>query len=109
MVWQRAPVSSSDIVEALSVRRKWTSRTIRTLMDRLIRKKAIGPHPDGGRPSLYRALVSREDCVRRESRSFMERVFGGDSDPMLVHFVENTRLSAETIARLRKILNGRKP
>jgi BlaI family penicillinase repressor len=33
MVWERSPISAADIVEALSRRMGWHSRTIRTLLD----------------------------------------------------------------------------
>ena len=37
VVWSRAPVAASDIVEELSARKGWHARTIRTLLDRLVR------------------------------------------------------------------------
>ncbi len=60
--------------------------------------------PDG-RAFRYFPKIPREQCVRRESESFLQRVFGGAVAPMLAHFCETTDLSDEEVARLRKILN----
>ena len=60
--------------------------------------------PDGKR-NLYQALVSRDACVRSESRSFLQRVFAGDAAPMVINLVKEAKLSPEEIEELRGILN----
>jgi BlaI family penicillinase repressor len=44
-------------------------------------------------------------CVRRASQGFLKRVFGGEPASMLMHLVQNTDLSAEEIAQLKRILS----
>ena len=46
-----------------------------------------------------------EDCVRMESKSFVQRVFGGEPASMLIHLVKNTKLSPEEISELKRILS----
>ena len=81
VVWARAPISASEIVEALASQKGWHSRTIRTLLDRLVRKGALKATPEGKR-YLYEARVAMADSVRQESQSFLERVFGGEPAAM---------------------------
>ena len=104
VVWSRAPISASDIVAELSAKKHWHSRTIRTLLDRLVRKKALAFEKDGKR-YLYRPRISMDVCVRRASQGFMKRVFGGEPASMLMHLVQTTELSAEEIAQLKRILS----
>ncbi|MGE3312020.1 MAG: BlaI/MecI/CopY family transcriptional regulator, partial [Limisphaerales bacterium] len=76
LVWSASPVAAADLVDQLSQKRGWAARTTRTLLERLVAKGALDYEQDGKR-YLYRPAVTMAECVRRESRSFTERVFGG--------------------------------
>ena len=92
VVWEKAPVSASDLVEVLEKRKGWHSRTTRTLLDRLLKKEVLKIKPDT-KPALYEARVSMAKALRQESNSFMERVFGGEPLSMLLHLVDEADLS----------------
>jgi BlaI family transcriptional regulator, penicillinase repressor len=102
-VWAGHPATANEVVERLAGEKDWSPRTIKTMLNRLVKKRALGFTEEGKR-YLYRPLVSREECVRDESRSFLDRVFGGALGPMLNHFVRNEKLSAEEIAELKRLL-----
>ena len=97
VVWDRQPVTAAEVVERLSVDRRWSPRTIRTLLDRLVGKQAVNFTPEGKR-YLYRARVSRDACVRRASRSFLSRVFDGAAAPAVLHLL--THCDAEAFKKL---------
>ncbi len=103
VVWAHAPVSAAQIVQQLAGRRDWTTRTIRTLIARLVRKRILRSKKDGRR-YLFWAVVDRDHCVRKESESFVQRVFGGAPASMVLHLVRETKLSPEDIRELRRIL-----
>ena len=103
VVWNRPPAAASDIVEQLEARRGWHSRTVRTLLDRLVKKGALRIEVEGKR-YLYWPRVTMQSCVRQESRSFLERVFGGEPASMLVHLVKTTKLTPEQIQELKRVL-----
>ena len=103
LVWSSAPVAAADLVEQLTRKRGWAARTTRTLLERLVAKGALTYELDGKR-YLYRPAITMADCVRRESRSFLDRVFAGKPAAMLVHLVKETPLTAEEIADLRRLL-----
>ncbi len=103
LIWEKAPLPASEVVAALGKQKKWHPRTIRTLLDRLVKKQALLAILEGNR-YLYQPLVSMEASVRQESRSFLQRVFGGESTAMLLHLVDDAELSKEDIKRLRAIL-----
>jgi BlaI family penicillinase repressor len=107
VLWGRGEaLTANEIVGLLGGRRSWSPRTVKTLLNRLITKGALS-FEARGKVYWYRAKATREECVRRESRSFLAKVFGGDEGAMLVHFVKHTKLSAEEIAELKRILNGK--
>jgi BlaI family penicillinase repressor len=104
VVWSRESVPASEVVEFLNQRKGWHSRTIRTLLDRLTRKKALKVVPKEKR-NFYEALISMEQAVRQESRSFLDRVFGGEPGLMLLHLVGESKLSKAEIKKLKEMLS----
>jgi BlaI family penicillinase repressor len=102
--WAKSPVTSQEVVDALSAGRKRHPKTVKTLLNRLVKKRALGFRKEG-RAYLYEPLVPEADCVTAESKSFLDRVFGGSLKPMLAHFVANRRLSPGEIAELKKMLD----
>jgi BlaI family penicillinase repressor len=103
VLWEKGAVPASLVVEVLEQEKGWRSRTTRTLLERLVKKKAVHVKP-GEKASLYLAHVSMAQALRQESRSFMDRVFGGEPAPMLLHLVEEAKLSKEDIQKLKEIL-----
>lgn len=104
VIWATAPITAADVVDALSPQSGWSAATIKTMLNRLTRKGALKYEAEGKR-YLYRPAVSRQACVKGESRSFMSRVFGGQVGPMLAHFVEDAKLTPGQIEELRKLLD----
>jgi BlaI family transcriptional regulator, penicillinase repressor len=104
VVWEFGPLTSGDVVRRMEEGgTQWAPRTTKTLLGRLVKKGAVSSQESDGRV-MYRAKVTREACVKRESRSFLARVFNGAVTPALVHFLEEAKLSGKDVAELRKIL-----
>ena len=97
LCWHRSPRTAQEIIEALSTQEVRHPKTVKTLLNRLVKKGALGFKKEG-RAYLYEPLVAENDCVTAESNSFLERVFGGSLKPMLTHFMENRKLSPAEIA-----------
>jgi BlaI family penicillinase repressor len=102
--WKKSPRTANDTVKTLSSKTRWKRETIRTLINRLVQKKALG-YQKKGRCYEYFALVKEAECVREETKTFLKRFHGGSIEPMLTHFVQQESLSPERIARLREILD----
>ena len=103
VVWKRHPIDAATVAGEVVGRRDWSERTVKTLLSRLVRKGALGYDVEGKR-YLYRPLVTREESVRRASRSFLDRVFGGAARPALLHFVREADLTPEEIEELERLL-----
>ena len=107
VLWEESPRTATDVAESLKDRVTWNTNTVKTLLGRLVKKGVVRFKPEGNR-YLYSPALPRERYVRQESASFLDRVFGGDASPMLVHFVRNSDLSDEEIEELRRILDEKK-
>jgi BlaI family penicillinase repressor len=103
VLWSASPLTANEVVDRLANRKTWSPRTVKTLLNRLVTKKALAFESQGNR-YLYRPGVQRDQVVRGESRSFLDRVFGGAVGPMLTHFVNQSDLSPEEIEALQKLL-----
>jgi BlaI family penicillinase repressor len=106
VVWRRHPVTALEVVQQLTDHKEWQDQTIRTMLRRLIRKKAL-TYTAHGNVYYYAPAVSREQCVRGESQSFLERVFGGTTQPLLLQLMQETKLSPEEIAELKRVLRDK--
>ncbi|HEX7324029.1 MAG TPA: BlaI/MecI/CopY family transcriptional regulator [Rhodanobacteraceae bacterium] len=103
LLWRRAPQASDDLAVALQPSTGWHENTVRTLLGRLVRKGAVRAERDGRR-YLYSPLLTRDAWQTQESRSLLQRVFGGRVAPLLVHFSRHEKLSAKDVAELRKLV-----
>lgn len=104
VLWAKAPASANEVITALASHSKWSDKTVRTLLARLVSKRVLTYRKDG-RTYVYRPLVDERQCVRAESRSFLQRVYGGALQSMLAAFLEDDELSAEQIAELKRMLD----
>ena len=89
MVWAQHPITAAEIIAQLTaLDSTWHPKTARTLLARLVRKKALG-YEAKGRTYFYEPLVTEQECAAAASTSFIDRVFGGSIRPMLVQLVES--------------------
>lgn len=105
IVWDEQPVDAQTVIESLSTH-AWSVATIKTMLHRLVKKGVLSFSRDGKR-YLYRSKIRRADCIRQASRSFLDRVFGGDAAPALFHLVKSAELSPEDVAELRRLLENK--
>lgn len=107
VLWEQAPLTATEVVDALAGVQEWHPRTIKTLLSRLVSKGAL-KYREQGRAYLYEPAVPEAECIRAESRSFLSRVFGGAFSPLLVQFIEETPLTPQEIEELRQLLDRKR-
>jgi predicted transcriptional regulator len=99
----RAPLAAEDVVAALANRQDWQEATIKTLLNRLLKKGAIRASKEGRR-YLYAPVLSRQAWLSDESEGLLQRLFDGRVAPLVAHFSRHRKLSDKDIAELRKLL-----
>lgn len=107
ILWADSPRTANEIIQSLEGSRSWNPKTVRTLIKRLTEKNAVG-YTVEGRIYSYYPKVQEEECVKSETSSFLQRVYGGTLRPMLAHFLQDEKLTKEDIDELREILDERK-
>lgn len=104
-LWESSPQTASEVTKTLRASMNWAENTVRTLLTRLVEKGALKTSENASGTRTYLPAVKRETCVRAESQSFLDRIFGGAAKPLLVHFAQNAKLTAEEIKELKKLLD----
>lgn len=102
-LWRNSPLSADQIVADVTARQPWGEATVKTLINRLLKKKALKSERVDGRHQ-YRPLVDRAAYVQAESQSLLDRLFGGELSPLVAHFANQRALKPEEVARLRKLI-----
>jgi predicted transcriptional regulator len=103
VLWSSAPRSAEEVYAALAGTRDWQEATVKTLLNRLLKKRAVAATREGRR-YLYRPLIERTDYVHAESKSLLDRLFDGRVAPLVAHFSERTKLSKKDIAEIRALI-----
>ncbi|MEW9853646.1 BlaI/MecI/CopY family transcriptional regulator [Novosphingobium sp. M1R2S20] len=102
-LWQRAPLTASEVCQQVCDARGWSLATVKTLLSRLVAKQAVETAPDGKR-FLYSPRIARQDYVGTESRRLVDRLFGGRAAPLFAHLAEADALTEEDIAEIEALL-----
>lgn len=102
-LWRKSPLSAEQIIDKVAGENGWAPGTVRTLITRLLRKKAIaGSRTDEG--YFYTPLIERADWIQAESQGLLDRLFKGQLAPMVAHFAEHRQLSAREIKQLKALI-----
>lgn len=104
IVWERDSVTVRDVYEALLERRKVAYTTVMTMMKILEQKQYLKKN-QAERAYVYRPAQPKRQVIGDMVRDFINRVFNGSAEPLLVHLVEEHDLSPQElqeIARLRR-------
>lgn len=103
ILWQESPLSSTDVVNRLR-EQGWNEKTVKTFLNRLVKKDVVSFEKDGRR-YLYSPVVERDDFLLSESEGFLNKVFKGDMRELLATFVQNKQLSNQELDYLRELLD----
>jgi predicted transcriptional regulator len=102
-LWRHSPLSADEIVGEVGPAQSWGEATVKTLINRLLKKKALVSERADGR-TRYRPVVSRADYVTGESQGLLDRLFGGELAPLVAHYAKHRPLSPGEVARLKRLI-----
>jgi len=110
IIWREAPCTASAVIEQLSDQVDWQPKTVKTLLSRLLKKNIIDfvVDPVDKKTYHYRPLVSENDCIKEETKTFLDRVYNGTLSTMLINFIEEHPFSSNEIDDLRELLDKKK-
>lgn len=106
LVWQLESATVQDICDALPEERCIAYATVQTLLRRL-EKKGYVRHKLNGKAHVFSAAVKQEKVIKQTVIEFVERLFGGDPVPLMLHLADCSDLKPEDIKRLKKSIQNK--
>lgn len=103
VLWRRGELTSEAIMAEVMGPQGWTEGTVKVLISRLVKKKALAVRAEGRRYH-YSPLLTREAYVGAESQGLLDRLFDGRLAPLVMHFSQGDKLSDEDIAELKALV-----
>jgi len=106
-LWHRSPQAADEIAAALAPANGWAMATVKTLLNRLLKKGAVTAERDGRR-FLYAPAVPEEAWVADTGLSLIDRLFGGRLAPLVAQFASERQLTPEDVAALKALLEAQR-
>jgi predicted transcriptional regulator len=103
VIWRKSAATTEDVIVALASREAWQAATVKTLLNRLLKKGAVDARKEGRR-YVYLPVLTREQWLATESRGFLDRLFDGRIAPLVSHFSKQRRLSKKDIEELKRLV-----
>lgn len=104
IVWDQGRVTVRDVYQRLLERRQVAYTTVMTMMNILEQKGFLKRIPGGDRAFVYEPARSRKSVTRAMVNEFLERVFGGSANPLMVHLIEDRHLTRKDLDELRRMI-----
>ena len=105
-LWEKGSLTITQLTAALHSETGWGKHTVITMLSRLEGKGAV--EHDGGIPKHYSPKLNQEDAARSETRSFLDKVYGGRLGLMMSAMVDSRALTQQDIDELTAILESAK-
>jgi predicted transcriptional regulator len=103
IVWELGSATVRDVYEALLRRRKIAYTTVLTMMKILEQKKFL-KRAGGERAFVYQPARPKSRVIKAMVREFINRVFNGSAEPLLVHLVRDRHLSEDDLERITRMI-----
>ncbi|HEX3011846.1 MAG TPA: BlaI/MecI/CopY family transcriptional regulator [Syntrophomonadaceae bacterium] len=104
VIWQGSPLTASSVIEQLKPETDWSPKTIQTLISRLVKKGALGVKKSNGLNEYY-PRISKEECMQKETKTFLQKVYDGSLQVLLANFINSENLSPKDIEELKSLLD----
>lgn len=104
VLWEKSPLTSTQVIEELKPHKNWSPKTIHTLIGRLVKKGALGVK-EGSSPKLLFPLVGEDEYRDYTTKNFIERFYNGSLKWLVATFIENDELSKEELEEIKRLLN----
>jgi BlaI family penicillinase repressor len=104
-LWAKYPVTANELIERLNQEKTWHDKTVKTLLNRLVKKEAISFEKQQRR-YLYTPILARETYTEHESINLIERLFSGRVSPLIAGFAKNKNLNKKDVTELKAIISS---
>ncbi len=106
IVWDLDTATVRQVYERLLQEREIAYTTVMTMMQVLERKGRLVKSLEE-KAHVYKPSEPKQKVIGGMVQEFMNRVFNGSAEPLLLQLVDDEKLSSQDIERLRKLLKKR--
>ena len=106
VLWELSKASVREVHEAFPPDRQIDFTTVQTYLRRLEAKGYIVGKMVG-RTRIYAPKIQPHKVIGATVSDFVERLFGGETFPLMRHLIEDTKISPAELAELRKLIDQR--
>ena len=103
ILWKLGRASVREVFDVMHAREDIAQNTVQTFL-RMMEDKGLVAHSLEGRSFIYRPLYSRQRTVSR----FVQRVFDGAIDQLVMSAISGTKLSKNEIAAIEEVIAAEK-
>ena len=103
VVWQKDEATVRDVYETLRETRAIAYTTVMTMM-RILQEKGYLTRATQERAHVYRPAKPSQQVIGGMVRDFLDRVFDGASEPLLLHLARDNKLTAKQRQLVSKLL-----
>lgn len=103
-LWDKAPLTVTQIAKAMERKTRWAKSTTKTLISRMETKGYLH-YEEGGKARRYYPAVARSEVILAETESFLSRLYNGSLGMMVNTLIHQNNLSQREIKELRAILD----
>jgi BlaI family transcriptional regulator, penicillinase repressor len=107
IIWRRDSATVRDVYEELLTRRKIAYTTVMTMMGILEQKGHLKKSADE-RAYVYTPVQAQREVLGNMVQEFVKRVFNGSAKPLLVHLIEDKKISPEELDEITKLLKDKR-
>jgi len=105
VIWRSGTSTVRDVYEALLADRKIAYTTVMTMMN-ILEQKGYLKKSQKDRAFTYQATRPQKQVIRGMVREFVDRVFNGSAEPLLLHLLEDKRVSEQDLDEIRSLLRA---
>lgn len=103
VLWKHTPCTANQLTHLLKDHADWSSNTVRTMLNRLVKKEVISYHHNKN-VYVYYPLKNKDECLKEETKSFFKRIYQEPLKAILVNFIQEEKLSQEDIEEIKEAL-----
>lgn len=101
VLWEKGPCTSPEIFEGMEK----NISTLKTLLKRLVDKGAVKAEEINSRNYRYRAVLTEKEYIRSARKSFLQTVFDGSKEKLLLNFVKEEHVTREDLEKLMSMID----
>lgn len=103
LIWSHEPITSMDLVKLCENEMNWKKSTTYTVLKKLCAKSIFQ-----NTNTLVTSIIKKDEFYGKQSRFFVEDIFGGSLPKFLTAFLGNSKLSDKQAAELKKLIDRHK-